>query len=302
MTLALAEYMDPQAAAKIESVLMTGDLAPLNSNERVLYHNAVCKSVGLNPLTQPFEYINLNGKLKLYAKKAATDQLSSIYKIVLEVVSQVTDADIRVVTVRARAQDGRQTDEIGCVPIANLKGEALANAMMKAVTKAKRRAVMSICGLGMLDETEVDSIPGATRTAFQSHGAPPVAGPLLPPPAAAPTPAATPATATPAPAKAEVAWPYLSDSRVANEQDVAAMQKRWKSITDKFNGLSDDAKKAFKTMLAKATKDVGIAPGAFVGPMENYEIWLSTVQKRADEILNPAKSAAELEAAEVFGG
>jgi hypothetical protein len=34
--------------------------------------------------------------------------------------------------------------------------------MMKAVTKAKRRVTLSICGLGMLDETEVDSVPGAT--------------------------------------------------------------------------------------------------------------------------------------------
>jgi hypothetical protein len=31
----------------------------------------------------------------------------------------------------------------------------------KAVTKAKRRVTLSICGLGMLDESEVASIPGA---------------------------------------------------------------------------------------------------------------------------------------------
>ena len=32
---------------------------------------------------------------------------------------------------------------------------------MKAETKAKRRVTLSICGLGMLDETEVETIPGA---------------------------------------------------------------------------------------------------------------------------------------------
>ncbi len=48
------------------------------------------------------------------------------------------------------------------VPIgATLSGEAGANLMMKAVTKAKRRVTLSICGLGMLDETEVVTIPGA---------------------------------------------------------------------------------------------------------------------------------------------
>ena len=35
----------------------------------------------------------------------------------------------------------------------------LGNALSKAVTKAKRRATLSICGLGMLDETEIASIP-----------------------------------------------------------------------------------------------------------------------------------------------
>ena len=36
-----------------------------------------------------------------------------------------------------------------------LKGEVRANAILKAVTKAKRRATLSICGLGWLDESEV---------------------------------------------------------------------------------------------------------------------------------------------------
>ena len=43
---------------------------------------------------------------------------------------------------------------MGVVSIAGLKGEALANAMMKAETKAKRRATLSICGLGWMDEVE----------------------------------------------------------------------------------------------------------------------------------------------------
>jgi hypothetical protein len=49
------------------------------------------------------------------------------------------------------------------VPVTNLKGEALANAFMKAETKAKRRATLSICGLGILDESELDTMPQATQ-------------------------------------------------------------------------------------------------------------------------------------------
>ena len=43
--------------------------------------------------------------------------------------------------------------------IAKLTGDALANALMKAETKAKRRATLSLCGLGFLDETEIETIP-----------------------------------------------------------------------------------------------------------------------------------------------
>jgi hypothetical protein len=64
-----------------------------------------------------------------------------------------------IVTAKVRNKDGRTDIAKGAVNIANLKGEALANALMKTETKAKRRATLSICGLGFLDETEVEDIP-----------------------------------------------------------------------------------------------------------------------------------------------
>ena len=38
--------------------------------------------------------------------------------------------------------------------------------MMKAETKAKRRVTLSICGLALLDDSEVDSVRGASRVAI----------------------------------------------------------------------------------------------------------------------------------------
>jgi hypothetical protein len=38
----------------IEQAVMTGDLAELTTAQRAEYYSAVCKSLGLNPLTQPF--------------------------------------------------------------------------------------------------------------------------------------------------------------------------------------------------------------------------------------------------------
>jgi type I restriction enzyme S subunit len=38
---------------------------PLTEQQRMTYYTEVCRSLGLNPLTRPFEYITLNGKLTL---------------------------------------------------------------------------------------------------------------------------------------------------------------------------------------------------------------------------------------------
>lgn len=151
----------PTDPAIIESLVVNGDCSRLTPVQRVAYYKMRCEAAGVDPRTQPFEFIVLNGKLRLYALKGCTDQLSANHGIVCEILSQSTDGGARVVTVRARSRDGRQTEEIGAVPVAGLSGENLCNAMMKAVTKAKRRAILSLCGLGMLDETEVASVAGA---------------------------------------------------------------------------------------------------------------------------------------------
>lgn len=146
----------------IERVLIQGDLSQLSESERVAYYTRLCESLGLNCLTQPFAYIKLNGKLKLYALREATEQLRRIHNVSVRITSRELVADsIYVVTAQASLPDGRCDESIGAVPVSNLQGEALANGFMKCETKAKRRVTLSICGLAFLDETEVDSIPTA---------------------------------------------------------------------------------------------------------------------------------------------
>ncbi len=159
MTTAVANAQ--ASSALMEQVLISGDLAKLNSADRVMYYTKVCESVGLNPLTKPFEYIQLNGKLTLYAKRDCTDQLRSINGVSIIIVSREVVEGCYVVTARATDKHGRNDESIGAVPIDGLKGENRSNAMMKAETKAKRRVTLSVCGLGLLDETEISSIPGA---------------------------------------------------------------------------------------------------------------------------------------------
>lgn len=145
----------------IESVITAGDLSKLNPVQRVNYYTAVCQSVGLNPLTKPFEYITLNGKMVLYARKDATDQLRDIRKVSITRLERERIDSVYVVTAYAQTVDGRTDSSMGAVNIEGLKGDALANALMKSETKAKRRVTLSICGLGMLDETELSTIPDA---------------------------------------------------------------------------------------------------------------------------------------------
>ncbi|MBT9281991.1 MAG: hypothetical protein KM312_04955 [Hydrogenibacillus schlegelii] len=166
----------PDPVELLEKVVVTGDLSKLTPKERLSYYKAVCESVGLNPLTRPFDYIVLNGRLTLYARKDATDQLRRIHGISITITSRelLRDAGLYVVTARARTKDGREDESIGAVSIVGLKGDALANALMKAETKAKRRVTLSIAGLGMLDESEIESIPDARPVKADEAEAPPV--------------------------------------------------------------------------------------------------------------------------------
>lgn len=146
-------------ASTIENVIARGDLSKLNPEERTRYYVKVCESVGLNPLTRPFDYLTLNGKLVLYAKRDATDQLRSIHNIsVTDMVESERDG-VYIVTAKVQNGNGRTDMAKGAVTLGQAKGDILANLIMKCETKAKRRATLSICGLGFLDETEVETIP-----------------------------------------------------------------------------------------------------------------------------------------------
>lgn len=173
----IAQYQPPSPEV-MEKVLLTGDLAALNPGQRLSYYESVCRALKLNPLTKPFEYITLNGKLTLYTRKDCTDQLRKIYGISIRIISRDISSGVIVVCAQASLPNGRNDESIGSVssvypdktksyggswidhPKAGqeLSGDDRANAMMKSETKAKRRVTLSICGLGMFDESEMESI------------------------------------------------------------------------------------------------------------------------------------------------
>jgi hypothetical protein len=160
------------SAQTLETVLGTGDLSKLSTQQRVEYYAKTCQSLGLNPLTRPFRFLALNGQIQLYATRDCTDQLRKVHGITLHVVDKQIDGDLFIVTVRARTKDGREDEDIGAVTLGQLRGESRANALMKTMTKAKRRVTLSVCGLGLTDEAELDTLPGAQ--VFDADHEPPV--------------------------------------------------------------------------------------------------------------------------------
>lgn len=142
----------------LEEFVVRGNLAALSPADKAAHYIQLCHSLGLNPATKPFEYITLQGKETLYARRDATEQLRKIHNVSLDITGRESIGDVYVVTARATMPDGRRDESTGVVSIVGLKGEALANKLMSCETKAKRRVTLSIVGLGILDESEFDTI------------------------------------------------------------------------------------------------------------------------------------------------
>jgi len=153
----------------ISQLILNGDLSKLSQSEKINYYKGYCDRMGLDPFTKPFDLLRLNGKEVLYCTRSGTQQLNKKHALSHTITSReiIEAAGVYQVTARACLPDGRCTESIGAVNIGGLKGDAYANAIMKAETKAKRRATLDLLGLGVLDETEVETIPNVKPVEFE---------------------------------------------------------------------------------------------------------------------------------------
>ena len=147
-----------EVSQKVEQVVLAGDLSQLGPSERVNYYKAVCDSLGLNPLTRPFEFLKLQGRLILYPRAALADQLRRLHQVSIDNIERITNKNLYTVIVRGHTADGRTDEASASVDISKLGNSLLANACMKCETKAKRRFTLSIIGLGWLESVSVDAI------------------------------------------------------------------------------------------------------------------------------------------------
>lgn len=150
----------------MEKVIALGDLSKLNAKERLEYYSKICSTLGLNPLTRPFEFIKFDGKLTLYSRKDCSEQLRAKRRISIYKIETKIENELFIYTAYARAADGQEDVGTGAVSIKGLSGKSLANAVKIAETQAKRRVTLSICGLSFTDESEVPDVPNVTPVDF----------------------------------------------------------------------------------------------------------------------------------------
>lgn len=235
----------------IERVLSSGDLSRMDTADRVAFYWRTCESLGLNPLTRPFLYLQLSGKTILYPTKDATDQLRRMHGVSVTSLRRERDDDLGLFTVFAhvRTPDGREDESSGVVNTRGLSGDALGVALMKAETKAKRRATLSIVGLGFMDESEIDGLPGAVKVDLDADAAPPAAGQPTLLEAVERQRAAMSATAAPTVELALDVMDAATSATIAPEDEE-------EEVDDDATAETDD----IETLVAIAEADAGIEP------------------------------------------
>ena len=130
----------------------------------------MCESIGLNPMSMPFEYIAMRGpnnttKLVLYPSRNCADQLAEKHNLSWDFsdVHEDTDRGVAIVWCHIKAPSGRTGKDFGIVSLTGysrengkfpLTGDMYNNALLKLHTKARRRAVLAFQGLGYNDASE----------------------------------------------------------------------------------------------------------------------------------------------------
>ncbi len=139
-----------------------GDFSVLSNEERNIFVEHICETYGLDKSSVPVRFVTDNKSKKVipYLARTATDQLRMNLNIsVVEQNVQFSPNGIAcIVTVKVQDDKGRTDMDVGSVFLGNATGDDYAKQIMACVTKAKRRATISLSGIGILDEAEIMSM------------------------------------------------------------------------------------------------------------------------------------------------
>lgn len=150
------------ADERLEAIVVNGDLSKLTPQQRSAYYKLRCDKLGLDWTSQPFGYVQFKqGGLKLFPLREATEQLRNNNQVSIAEIDPIDVKGCIAFKCKASLPSGRTDFGIGAVSVDGLEGQDYANAVMKAETKAKKRATLSLLGLGMPSDDEVRDTPGA---------------------------------------------------------------------------------------------------------------------------------------------
>jgi hypothetical protein len=174
---ALAVLDQEAASSALEHILATGDLAKLSAKQRVGHYLNQCRSLGLNPISRPFDWLVLDDKLVLYPNKSCTEQLGRAHQISVKILRRELVGDLFVCEVEGRTPSGLTNQATKYVPVTGrsrdgqayrLAGSKLADAFAKAETGAKRRLILSMVGLS--SPADADEVNRVRFVTVDAHG------------------------------------------------------------------------------------------------------------------------------------
>ena len=116
----------------IEQVVIMGDLSKLTAPQRVAYYRLRCDSAGLDPLTRPFQYLMLNGRLVLYAGKEATDGVRANRGVSITKLERDQTDETYDVTAYAVDKTGRMDAALGSVSLGSTCGIVTSRLLMSS--------------------------------------------------------------------------------------------------------------------------------------------------------------------------
>ncbi len=136
------------------------ELSALNEQDQNNWAIQVCEKYKMDILMCPISFIPNPKTMKIipYLNRSGSEQLIFNHKMKVSVSEPSFINNVCIVKATVTMPNGVVNENIGCVSIEGKKGEELGNCIMKAATKAKRRAVIGAVGLGLLDELEVEDI------------------------------------------------------------------------------------------------------------------------------------------------
>ena len=142
---------EPKLPDEIQQIILkeNGRCDKLSVEQKYDYANWICEMMQVKAALRPIDFIPTQGGIKPYLNKGAAEIIRDARGISVSEIKVEEVNGMFIVTCNLKDRNGRTDSDIGAWP----KGDSEQhNSLMKAVTKAKRRATLSMCRLGGLVE------------------------------------------------------------------------------------------------------------------------------------------------------